>query len=309
MKLVTFEKDGPPRLGALRGDGVVDLAAADPNLPADMLGLLDRGPSELRRAAAALETPDPSTVLPLASVRLRAPFQPRQLRDFFAFEDHALAGAARRKETLAKEWYDQPVFYKGNPRELYGPGDEAPWPDFTRKLDFEFEVACVVGRKGRDIPVSEAESYIAGFMLYNDWSARDIQKNEMVCRMGPAKGKDFANSFGPWLVTADEVGARDEIKLSAWVNGELWSEGSTKQRYWSWAEMLSHVSQGETVLPGDVLGSGTYHKGCGLDMDRWLAPGDRLELRSDKLGTLFSTVGRPKGQTHLIYRKEHGAHR
>lgn len=294
MKLVTFD-DG---LGAIRDGEVVSLA----KLGVDMLGLIEGGLlDEARR------------LLPSAPVvkgaRLRAPLQPRALRDFFAYEDHALAGAARRKETLAPEWYDQPVYYKGNPRELYGPEDVVPWPSYTRKLDFELEVALVVGRKGRDVGVADAPSHFFGFMLYNDWSARDIQKNEMVCRMGPAKGKDFANSFGPWLVTVDELGPEPEIALSAWVNGEQWSAGSTSWRYWKWAEMLSHVSQGETILPGDVLGSGTYHKGCGLDLDRWLSPGDRVELRSDKLGTLANVVGAPKAQIHLRYKREHGAHR
>jgi 2-keto-4-pentenoate hydratase/2-oxohepta-3-ene-1,7-dioic acid hydratase in catechol pathway len=296
VKLVTF--DGG--LGAIRDGQVVSLA----KLGLDLLGLIDGGPKALAEARKLL----PSAPA-MKKAKLLPPFMPRALRDFFAYEDHALAGAARRKEQLAPEWYDQPVYYKGNPRELYGPDDVVPWPSYTRKLDFELEVAMVVGKKGRDISIKDAPSYVFGFMLYNDWSARDIQKNEMVCRMGPAKGKDFANSFGPWLATADEVGTEPEIALSAWVNGEKWSEGSTKLRHWSWAEMLSHVSQGETVLPGDVLGSGTYHKGCGLDLDRWLKPGDRMELRSDKLGTLASEVGQPKAQIHLKYRKEHGAHR
>lgn len=296
MKLVSFEGG----LGAVRAGGIVSLA----KLGVDLLGLIDGGPKALAEAKKLL----PSAPA-VKKAKLRAPFMPRALRDFFAYEDHALAGAARRKETLAPEWYDQPVYYKGNPRELYGPEDVVPWPSYTRKLDFELEVALVVGKKGRDVSIQDAPSHFFGFMLYNDWSARDIQRNEMVCRMGPAKGKDFANSFGPWLVTADEIGTEPEVALSVWVNGRLWSEGSTSLRHWTWAEMLSHVSQGETILPGDVLGSGTYHKGCGLDLDRWIAPGDKVELRSDKLGTLASTVGKPEKQVHLKYRKEHGAHR
>jgi 2-keto-4-pentenoate hydratase/2-oxohepta-3-ene-1,7-dioic acid hydratase in catechol pathway len=312
VKLVTFEpvsERGRERLGALREDTVVDLSQVSPKLPPDMLCLLDAGAQGLAAVRSALDKAPAAVALKLSDVRLRAPLRPRALRDFFAYEDHALQGAARRKEALAPEWYDQPVYYKGNHREIYGPGDTAPWPNYTRKLDFELEVACVVGRKGRDLPVEKAAEHIFGFMLFNDWSARDIQKNEMVCRMGPAKGKDFANSFGPWLVTADEVGPEDRINLSAWVNGEEWSSGHTGLRYWSWAEMLSHVSQSETVYPGDVLGSGTYFKGCGLDLDRWLKPGDRLELKSDKLGTLSSIIGAPAAQVHLAYRKQHGAHR
>ena len=309
MKLVTFEIATPKgpveRLGALRGAKIVDLNLADPELPPDLLGLLDGGPEAMSRARKALEGAAARAELNEGDVVLKAPLpRPRSLRDFFAFEDHAKAGASRRNETLQKEWYDQPVYYKGNPREIYGPGATIPWPSFTRKLDFEFEIAAVVGKKGRDITVADAPKHIAGYIVMNDCSARDIQKNEMVCRMGPAKGKDFATVLGPWFVTADEWPTGEIPPLVVRVNGEEWSRSNGLQPYWNFSVMLSHASQSETMLPGDLLGSGTYFKGCGLDQDRWIKPGDELELDAGPLGVLKNKVGAPAGSTHLKYNRD-----
>lgn len=299
MKLVTFERDGVEKVGAVRDGRVFDLGLAG-----GMLDLLDAGPAGLDAARRALEKLPAGAGYEESAVRLRAPLpNPRALRDFFAFEDHAKAGAQRRSEPLQKEWYEQPVYYKGNHREVYGPGDLLPWPSYTRKLDFEFEIAAVVGRKGRDLAVKDAKPYLFGYCILNDLSARDVQKNEMMCRMGPAKGKDFGNVFGPYLVTADEWDGRIP-PLTVRVNGEVWSESKGLQPYWGFDVMLSHVSQGETVFPGDVLGSGTYFKGCGLDQDRWIKPGDVLELDAGPLGCLTNAVGAPKGQVHLRYNRD-----
>lgn len=327
MKLVTFEVPTPlgpvERLGAVRAGRIVDLnlaaerryraqgkarpkARADFFVPPCLLGLLDGGPeslAEAKAALAAIKGAPAGVVWKESRVRLLAPLpRPRSLRDFFAFENHAKAGAKRRNEPLAPEWYDQPVFYKGNPRTIIGPGDVIPWPAFTRKLDFEFEVAAVVGKAGKDIPVGKAASHIAGYVVMNDCSARDIQKNEMVCRMGPAKGKDFATVLGPYFVTSDEWSGKIP-KLKVRVNGKEWSDSQGAQPYWRFATMLSHASQGEELLPGDLLGSGTYFKGCGLDVGRWIKPGDRIELDAGPLGTLKNTVGKPKGSVHLKYGK------
>ena len=228
MKLVTFEVATPlgpvERLGAVRGGRIVDLnlaaarlyraqgkarpeARADFFVPPCLLGLLDGGTSltEAQTALNSLKGSPAGVAWKEGAVKLEAPLpRPRSLRDFFAFENHAKAGAQRPNEPLAPEWYDQPVFYKGNARSIIGPGDVIPWPSFTRKLDFEFEVAAVVGKAGRDISVKDAHRHIAGYIVMNDCSARDIQRNEMVCRMGPAKGKDFTTVLGPYFVTADE---------------------------------------------------------------------------------------------------------
>ncbi len=342
MKLITFEVAAPigpvERLGALSGGRAVDLNSAhaamlaragkpapqrisDAFVPSEMTAFLEMGDDALAEAKRALEFAAAEGPAALGvrgerlsysenDVRLRAPLRPRALRDFFAFEDHALQGAKRRGEPLAQEWYDQPVYYKGNHREIYGPDAEVPWPSYTRKLDFECEIACVVGRKGRDLSPEDAARHIAGYTIFNDLSARDIQKNEMVCRMGPAKGKDFANVLGPYLLTADEMPDIDDLEMAVIVNGEKWSSGRSKGRYWSFPVMLSHVSQEETVLPGDVLGSGTYFKGCGLDLDRWIKPGDVVELQIERLGVLRTRVGAPTGQKQLKYPKRaNGAHR
>jgi len=323
VKLVTFEVPTPlgpvERLGALRSGRIVDLNLAAARLyrarklarpearanffvPSCLLGLLDGGAESMAEARRALDAWK-GDAWKEASVRLLAPLpRPRSLRDFFAFEDHAIAGGRRRGEPLAPEWYEQPVLYKGNPRSIIGPGDVIPWPSFTRKLDFEFEIAAVVGTPCRDIPVKDASRHIAGYMVMNDCSARDIQKNEMVCRMGPAKGKDFATVVGPYFVTSDEwSGEIPPLKVR--VNGKEWSRSKGVQPYWSFATMLSHASQSEDLLPGDILGSGTYFTGCGLDMNRWIKPGDRIELDAGPLGTLKNIVGKPKGSIHLKYKK------
>lgn len=339
VKLITFEVKTPlgpaRRLGALWNERVIDLnlayallwrkkgndsaqRLADALLPADMLAWLELGEEGRLSAQQALDFI--TTGAPIGylenEVRWLAPVpRPGALRDFFAFEEHARQGAARRQEELAPQWYDQPVYYKGNHREIYGPNETVPWPSYTRKFDFELEIACVVGKKGRDLTPEQAGGYIAGYTILNDFSARDIQKNEMICRMGPAKGKDFATGLGPYLLTADELPDPDNLAMAVYVNGEKWSSGNSKDRYWSFPVMLSHVSQEETIYPGDILGSGTYYKGCGLDLDRWVKPGDVIELEVEKLGRLRHTVGRPKSQKQLKYggksaeAKPHRSHR
>lgn len=334
MKLVTFEVATPlgpvERLGAVRDRDIVDLnlaarlnyaaqkknrveERADFFVPANCLGLLDGGEEALSEARRAFESvrgeptgPKGERVVWSASdVKILAPLpRPRSLRDFFGFEDHAKAGSARRKEEMPKEWYEQPVYYKGNPRSIIGPDAPIPWPAYTRRLDFEFEIAAVVGKAGRDIASADALKHIAGYCVMNDCSARDIQKNEMVCRMGPAKGKDFATVLGPWLVTADEWPSGEIPPLVVRVNGEEWSRSNGLQPYWSLGVMLSHASQGEQLLPGDVLGSGTYFKGCGLDQDRWIKTGDVIELDAGPLGVLRNKVGAPEGDKHLVYKKD-----
>ena len=295
MKLVTFEvrtsKDKGERLGALLDGKVVDFNAADHHLPSDTVAFLDLGAAGRAKARALLKNPPANAVFLEKDIRLKAPLRPRALRDFYSYEDHFLENAKRSKREPEPEWYDQPLYYKGNHREIIGPDEEVPWPSYTRRFDFEIEVAAVIGKKGTDIPVERAHEYIAGFTIFNDFSARDIQKNELICRMGPAKGKDFANGLGPWILTSDEI------------TGEVWSTNNTKNRYWSFATMLSHASQGETIYPGDVLGSGTYFQGCGLDLGRWVEPGDLIELEVERLGVLRNRVGKPKTQIHLKYTK------
>jgi 2-keto-4-pentenoate hydratase/2-oxohepta-3-ene-1,7-dioic acid hydratase in catechol pathway len=223
-------------------------------------------------------------------VRLLAPLpRPASLRDFLAFEVHTRAGFARRQEPVPEAWYRMPVYYKGNARSIVGPDADVRWPRYTEQLDYELELACVIGRRGRDVSAEEAGRLIAGYTVMNDWSARDIQRAEMTVRLGPAKGKDFATSLGPVLVTPEELDARD-LRMIARVNGEVWSDGNSGTSHWTFPQMIAHVAQDEDVLPGDVLGSGTVGGGCGLELDRWLRPGDVVELEIEGIGILRNRV-------------------
>lgn len=292
MRLTTYERDGARRLGALVGDGrVVDLPAAvrHPSFPSTMEALVRAGPSTLDAARDALARSDIDQHVVLEP-RLLVPILPGSLRDFLAFEDHVKAGAARRGEPVPDAWYEMPVYYKGNHRAVYGPEEEVPWPPYTDELDYELEVAAVLGRGGRDFDTESSARAIFGYTLMNDWSARDIQRKEMAVRLGPAKAKDFATSLGPCIVTPDEVDPRT-IRLTARVDGEVWSEGTLADARWTFPEMVAHVSQGEDVWPGDVYGSGTFAGGCGLDLGKVLWPGAEVELEADGIGTLTSRVG------------------
>jgi 2-keto-4-pentenoate hydratase/2-oxohepta-3-ene-1,7-dioic acid hydratase in catechol pathway len=290
VRLVTYEREGSRRLGALVDDRVVDLpdAVGHPAFPTTMEALVEAGQASLDTARAALDggAEDHS----LARARLLVPILPASLRDFLAFEDHVKAGSARRGEPVPDSWYEMPVYYKGNHRSVYGPGEEIPWPPYTEELDYELEVACVLGGRGRDLDEEGAPGLIFGYTLMNDWSARDIQRKEMASRLGPAKGKDFATSLGPCIVTADELDP-SALRLTARVDGEVWSEGDLGGARWTFPQMIAHVSQGEDVWPGDVYGSGTFGGGCGLDLGRSLWPGAVVELEAEGIGVLRNTVG------------------
>jgi 2-keto-4-pentenoate hydratase/2-oxohepta-3-ene-1,7-dioic acid hydratase in catechol pathway len=227
--------------------------------------------------------------IPLDRVRLLAPLQPVSLRDFLAFEDHAKAGAARRGEDLNPAWYERPVYYKGNHRSILGPDEPLIWPAWTEKLDFELELACVVGAHALNLNEEQAARSIFGYTIMNDWSARDVQRAEMAMRLGPARSKDFATSIGPCIVTADEF-SPDAIAMRARVDGEIWFEQSTARMHWTFAQMIAYVSEAEEVFPGDLYGSGTAYGGCGLDLDRWIARGSVIELEIDGLGTLRTEI-------------------
>lgn len=326
MRLVTFTPpDGPARAGALLGDAVVDLAAAAAlvvedaeSLRWDMLSLLRGDQEEVSLETAAdildvvsqvaggeelsggLQIGDAAMLFPLAQVGLLAPLpRPSSLRDFFVFEQHVATARAQRGQKMPEEWYRIPTFYFSNHGAIYGPDDDIPMPQ-TEALDYELELACVIGRQGRDIHPDDAWSYIAGYTIMNDWSARDIQGREMSIGLGPAKGKDFATSLGPWLVTPDEleIYADDDGRLSltmvARVNGAERSRGNAAGMHYRFADIIAHASRDVTLYPGDVLGSGTVGTGCLLELTAgygpWLARGDEVELEITGLGTLRNTV-------------------
>ena len=252
--------------GVIEGDAVVQLAA-------QTLQSFFTGGGRARRHAE----------YPLAEVDFRPPvLHPPSVRDFYAFEQHVRTARARRGLDVPREWYELPVFYFSNPAAIYGPEDEIPYPAGTRELDYELEVAAVVGAEGR----------IAGFTVMNDWSARDLQRAEMKVGLGPAKGKDFATSLGPVVVTPDEFdGSR--ATMVARVNGEERSRGELADMHHPWEAIVAHAARNTRLLPGDVLGSGTVGTGCILELgdDRWLQPGDEVELEVEGIGVLRNRLG------------------
>jgi fumarylacetoacetate (FAA) hydrolase len=205
---------------------------------------------------------------------------------------------------MEPDWYELPVFYFSNPYATVGPAAAVGAPPGSKELDYELEVAAVIGRGGRDLTAEQAEAHIAGYCLMNDWSARDLQRREMKLSLGPAKGKDFATTLGPYLVTPDELeplraGKAFDLAMTATVNGREYSRASLADIHWSFGELIAYASRGTRVEPGDVIGSGTCGTGCilelslvhGSDAYPWLQPGDLVELTVDRLGSLATRIG------------------
>jgi fumarylacetoacetate (FAA) hydrolase len=228
---------------------------------------------------------------------------PPSVRDFYAFEQHVKTVRAKRGVEMIPEWYEIPTFYFSNNSEIYGHDEPIPYPVGSNELDIELEIACVIGREGKDIPVEEAADYIAGYTIMNDWSARDFQFKEMKLNLGPAKGKDFATSIGPWLVTPDELasrrqesgaGERYDMTMIARVNGKEISRGNFSQIYYSFPQMIAYASRNTRLRAGDVLGSGTVGTGCireiGIEVQPWLQRGDVVELEIEGIGVLRNRI-------------------
>jgi fumarylacetoacetate (FAA) hydrolase len=242
----------------------------------------------------------------LTRARFHAPLtNPTSLRDFYAFEQHVKTANANRGREVPKEWYDFPVFYFSNHTAIYGHSDTIPYPRSSDALDYELEIACIIGKEGRDIAPEHAEEYVFGYTIFNDWSARDIQRQEMAVGLGPAKGKDFAASFGPHLVTPDELADKRtdrpgvyDLSMVARVNGVEKSRGNWKDLHWSFGQMIARASEDVTLYPGDIIGSGTVGTGCLLEVTKgegpWLKPGDIVELEVEKLGVLRNVIGEKK---------------
>jgi fumarylacetoacetate (FAA) hydrolase len=226
--------------------------------------------------------PDEGPRYSVGQVSLRAPVpRPPSVRDFFAFEQHVATARANRGSRVPREWYEFPAFYFTNPAAIFGPEEDIPYPNGTSELDYELEVAAVIGAEGR----------IAGFTVMNDWSARDIQRKEMRVGLGPAKAKDFATSLGPVLVTPDEFDGTSGT-MTARVNGEERSRGNLADIHYSWAEILAQASRNTRLRPGDVIGSGTVGSGSILEHDdgRWLRPVDVVECEVEGIGVLRNRV-------------------
>jgi fumarylacetoacetate (FAA) hydrolase len=232
--------------------------------------------------APANSQPPAGQRYPLDQVTLLAPIPvPPSIRDFFAFEQHVATARRNRGSEVPKEWYEFPVFYFTNPAAVYGPGDDIRYPEGTSELDYELEIAAVIGK----------DEDIAGFMVMNDFSARDIQRKEMRVGLGPAKAKDFATSFGPVLVTPDEFDGTSAV-MTARVNGEERSRGNLADMHYSWRQILDRASRNTQLRPGDVIGSGTVGSGSILEHNdgRWLTRGDVVELEIEGLGTLRNRI-------------------
>ena len=321
MRLVSFSPKGAGSrgLGALEDGSVLELARAaaaldvpdaSPALLATMESLLsdwERGlaaahETSLLAGKAAGERRDllSGARHELASVVLHSPVdRPPTVRDFYSFEAHVRTARSRRGLPVPPEWYEFPVFYFSNPGALLGHGEPVRKPSWTEALDYELEIACVIGKQARDVRAEDWRSVVAGFTILNDWSARDVQRREMAVGLGPAKGKDFATSLGPSLVTLDELeprrqGDRHDLGMEARVNGRALSHGNARDMHYTFGQMIARASQDVYLFPGDIIGSGTVGSGCLLELGEkvhpWLRAGDEVVLEIDRLGTLTNPI-------------------
>jgi 2-keto-4-pentenoate hydratase/2-oxohepta-3-ene-1,7-dioic acid hydratase in catechol pathway len=331
MKLVSFETTGDTgrvaHLGALvSGDAdsgeVVDLGAAARALlatqglaaegagrvaaalvPGSLLGFIQGGSRsrDLADEAVASVLENGAETDPLgariryrtdAVVHLPAITGPPLLRDFMAFEKHLVNVFPRLGREIPDEWYQRPVYYKGNPSAIGAHNQDVAIPSYADRLDLEFEFAAIIGREGTDIAEHDALAHVFGYTIYDDFSARAIQAAEMTVGLGPAKGKDFlaAHALGPVVVTADELGDPYALGMTAHINGEQWTDGSSSDMHWRFEQMIAYASRDELVRVGEVFGSGTVGDGSGAEQDRWLDSGDVVELTVTGIGTLRNRV-------------------
>jgi fumarylacetoacetate (FAA) hydrolase len=320
MKFVTYLSGSQEKLGLLvengAGRAVVDVAEAAKSLQlgieSDILSVIRNSESslpQLKKVQEAVQAGKltPSLTHPLDALTLLSPIpHPVSMRDGYAFRQHVEAARRNRGLAMIPEFDQFPIFYFTNHLAVTGPGEIPVEPLALDKCDFELEVAIVIGKKGRNIPASQADDYIFGYMIMNDWSARTLQMEEMKLNLGPAKGKDFATSLGPVLVTRDELaryaargpnGERHDLRMKAFVNGKQVSDGNVKDMSWTFAQIIERASYGVTLQPGEVIGSGTVGTGCFLELNgskitdnQWLKPGDEVVLEVDQLGKLVNRI-------------------
>ena len=236
------------------------------------------------------------------NVQLLSPIpNPQSFRDFYAFEQHVRAARKLRGLDMHPDWFKIAIFYFSNPAALYGHKEEIPYPRGTNELDYELEFAVIIANGGSNIAQEDADQYIAGYTVCNDWSARDLQREEMAMSLGPAKGKDFASSFGPYMVTPDELtdawddNGKLHLRMTCHVNGKLISDGNTNDLYHPFTKMIERASMNAKLLPGDILGSGTVGTGCILELrpdnvGGWIKKGDVVRMEVERLGVLENKI-------------------
>lgn len=320
MKLISYNNEGQDQLAVLVNNRVYDMETLHPDLPGNMSMFLAFWDENLQLAQGGVELIKEGKISvskgkPLEAVELLAPVPfPSSCRDGYAFRQHVAAARRNRGVEMIAEFDQYPIFYFTNHHSITGPGTLTLMPDHFQHLDFEMEAAILVCKTGRNIKAEDAHEYIGGLMIMNDWSARRLQMEEMLLNLGPAKGKDFATSIGPWLVTRDELkafevaakeghrGVNWNLAMTCKVNGVEVSRGSLADMDWTFAEIIERASYGVTLYPGDVIGSGTVGTGCFLELNgtgklnnpgfvpQWLQPGDEVEMEIEQLGVLHNTV-------------------
>src|SRR6266542_3728493 len=260
----------------------------------DMNAVMAAGAEKAARKAS-------KEALSFDEVAFHSPIQPTTLRDAYAFETHVKTANRNRGQEVPENWYKFPVFYFSNPNNNYGHGDEIPYPSYTQALDYELEIAVVIGKSGINIEPEDAPNFIFGYTIFNDWSARDLQVQEMKVNFGPVKAKDFASSYGPVIVTPEEIADKAtgrpgvyDLSMVARVNGVELSRGNFSDIYWSFGDIIARASQSVMLYPGDVIGSGTVGTGCLYELTKnqgpWLNHGDVVELEIERIGILRNTI-------------------
>ena len=305
MLLCTVEFEGRTRVAAklddetlLDLDNAAKFARYETDVFKDMLGVIKEGDYGLEQADALIRRKHRRSMIPIKKARFLPPIMPTQYRDCLVFEQHlknSFAAAEKmtgRPFAIPPVWYDQPIYYKGNRFSFVGHEADVLWPNYADFLDIELELAIVIGKQGKDISAKDAPEHIFGYTILNDVTARDAQMLEMAGQLGPAKGKDFdtGNILGPYILTADEVPHPVALDMQAHVNGEKWGGGNSRDMHHSFAEIIAHISKSETLYPGEVIGSGTVGTGCGLEIGKQLADGDRFDLTIEGIGTLSNRI-------------------
>lgn len=330
MKLVSYLKESQDQLAILADGRLYDTDMLHPELPGNMELFLHVWADVIDEAKYAEHLIRTGKVpvskgTPLESVQVLSPVPyPTSCRDGYAFRQHVAAARRNRKAEMIPEFDQFPVFYFTNHHAIMGAGDIICMPDHFHKLDFELEVAAVICKRGRNIRAAEADDYIGGYMIMNDFSARLLQMEEMKLNLGPAKGKDFSTAVGPMLVTPDElesfnIPAKDghtgnnyNLKMLCRVNGRVVSQGNMGDMDWTFAEIIERCAYGTDIVPGDIIGSGTVGTGCFLELngtgklqdpnypEQWLQPGDTVELEIDGLGILQNTIVKEETEFSIL---------